>query len=138
MIIFDEFQVKTPKREVPLDLSNEIKKITKRSKIKEGVCRVFIPHTTAGISINENADPSVKKDISNFLEKLIPQGSGFGYSYKHGEGNSDAHIKSILTGNSIEILIHENQLMLGTWQGIFFTEFDGPRNRRVYVQIQGE
>ncbi|MHA2008179.1 MAG: secondary thiamine-phosphate synthase enzyme YjbQ [Promethearchaeota archaeon] len=136
--MFDEFQVKTPKREVPLDLSNEIKKITKRSKIKEGVCRVFIPHTTAGISINENADPSVKKDISNFLEKLIPQGSGFGYSYKHGEGNSDAHIKSILTGNSIEILIHENQLMLGTWQGIFFTEFDGPRNRRVYVQIQGE
>jgi secondary thiamine-phosphate synthase enzyme len=138
MIFFEEFRIKTPEREAILDITNEINKIVRDSTIREGVCRVFIPHTTAGITINENADPSVKKDISNFLGKLIPRGGGLGYPYKHGEGNSDAHIKCTLTGNSIEILVHEKRLMLGTWQGIMFTEYDGPRNRRVYVQVQGE
>ena len=138
MIFFEEFRVKSTEREVILDITNEINEIVRNSNIREGVCRVFIPHTTAGITINENADPSVKKDISYFLAKLIPRGGGLGYSYKHGEGNSDAHIKSSLTGHSVEVLIHNERIMLGTWQGIFFAEFDGPRNRRVYVQIQGE
>jgi len=138
MIIFNEFKVKTPEREVILDITNEIGDIVRESNLKNGVCRIFIPHTTAGITINENADPSVKKDIVNYLNKLIPRGGGLGYSYRHGEGNSDAHIKCSLTGHSVEILIHENQLMLGTWQGIMFAEYDGPRNRKVYVQIQGE
>ena len=138
MIIFEEFRIKSPEREALLDITNEINKIVRDSSVREGVCRVFIPHTTAGITINENADPSVKKDISNFLGKLIPRGGGLGYSYKHGEGNSDAHLKCTLTGHSIEILIHEKRLMLGTWQGVMFAEYDGPRNRRVYVQIQGE
>ena len=138
MIFYEEFRIKTPEREALLDITNEINKIVRDSSIREGVCRVFIPHTTAGITINENADPSVKKDISNFLGKLIPRGGGLGYSYKHGEGNSDAHIKCTLTGHSIELLIHEKRLMLGTWQGVMFAEYDGPRNRRAYVQIQGE
>ncbi len=138
MIEFNEIRVKTPEREIILDITSEISNIVRKCNIKEGVCRVFVPHTTAGITINENADPSVIRDISNYLNKLIPRGGGLGYSYKHGEGNSDAHIKCSLTGHSIELLIHENRLMLGTWQGIMFAEYDGPRNRRVYVQIHGE
>jgi len=138
MILFEEFRVKTPEREILLDITNEIRKILRDSIIEEGVCRVFVPHTTAGITINENADPSVIKDISNYLGKLVPSGGGFGYSFRHREGNSDAHIKCSLTGHSIELLIHKKRLMLGTWQGIMFAEYDGPRNRRVFVQIQGE
>jgi len=138
MIKFEEFKVRTPEREVILDITNEVSKIVRNCSINEGVCRIFVPHTTAGITINENADPSVIRDISNYLNKLIPKGGGLGYSYKHGEGNSDAHIKCSLTGHSVNILIHEKRLMLGTWQGIMFTEYDGPRNRRVYVQVHGE
>ena len=118
MIVFEEFRVNTPEREVLLEITNEITQIVKNSNINEGTCCVFVPHTTAGITINENADRSVMKDVSNYLAKLIPKGGGLGYSFKHGEGNSDAHIKSSLTGNSINILIHEGKLMLGTWQGI--------------------
>lgn len=138
MIIFDEFRVKTPERQVLIDVSHEIDQRVRKYNVKEGVCRVYIPHTTAGITINEKADPSVIKDISNYLSKLIPKGGGLGYSFKHGEGNSDAHIKCSLTGHSIDVLIHENRLMLGTWQGIMLAEYDGPRNRRVCMQIQGE
>ncbi len=138
MIVFEEFRVKTPEREVLLEITNEITRIVKNSTINEGTCRVFVPHTTAGITINENADRSVMKDVANYLNKLIPKGGGLGYYFKHGEGNSDAHIKCSLTGNSIGVLIHEGKLMLGTWQGIMLAEYDGPRNRKVYVQITGE
>jgi secondary thiamine-phosphate synthase enzyme len=138
MIIFEDFNLKTPEREVLLDITSEIDKIVKRSNIQEGVCRVFIPHTTAGVTINENADPSVKIDISKFFAKLIPKGGGLGYSFRHREGNSDAHIKCSLIGHSVEILIHKERLMLGVWQGIMFAEYDGPRTRRVFVQVQGE
>ncbi|MFX1590735.1 MAG: secondary thiamine-phosphate synthase enzyme YjbQ [Promethearchaeota archaeon] len=138
MIVFEELKVKTPSREILMDISNEIQNITRNSKVEEGVCRIFIPHTTAGITINENADPSVMRDIINYLNKLIPIGGSLGYSFKHREGNSDAHIKSSIIGPSLDILIHNGRLMLGTWQGIMFAEFDGPRNRKVYVQIQGE
>ena len=134
MIIFEELKVKTPKREVLINISNEISKIVKKSNVKEGVCRIFVPHTTAGVTINENADPAVMKDIINYLNKLIPQRSEF----SHMEGNSDAHIKSSLTGPSLDIIIHNGKLVLGTWQGIMFAEYDGPRHRKVYVQIQGD
>ena len=134
MIIFEELRVKTPKREVLLDITGNIKKFVKDSGVKEGLCRVFVPHTTAAITINENADPAVMKDIVTYLKKLIPQNSGF----FHMEGNSDAHIKTTLTGSSLDVLIHDGKLKLGTWQGIMFAEYDGPRNRKVYVQIQGE
>ena len=133
MIIFQKLSVKTSKREILIELTDKIRKIVKDSRIKEGVCRIFVPHTTAGITINENADPAVIKDIVNFLQKLIPKNSNF----SHLEGNSDAHIKSTLTGPSLEVLIHENNIVLGTWQGIMFTEYDGPRNRSVYVQVEG-
>ena len=138
MIVFEEFRVKTPQREILLEITNEIRRIVRNYNINEGVCRVFVPHTTAGITINENADPSVMKDVVNYLNKLIPKGGSLGYSFKHMEGNSDAHIKCSLTGSSIEMLIHNGKLMLGTWQGIMFAEYDGPRNRKVFVQIDGE
>lgn len=133
MIVFEEFRVKTPKREVLINITSEINKIVKNTNINEGVCRIFVPHTTAGVTINENADPAVMKDIISYLNKLIPQSAGF----SHMEGNSDAHIKSTLTGPSLEIIIHKGRLVLGTWQGIMFAEYDGPRNRKVYIQVQG-
>ena len=134
MIAFEEFRVKTPKREVLINITSDINKIVRNCNIEEGVCRIFVPHTTAGITINENADPAVMKDIINYLKKLIPQRSGF----SHMEGNSDAHIKSSLTGPSLDVIIHNGGLVLGTWQGIMFAEYDGPRHRKVYVQVQGE
>ena len=134
MIEFEELRVKTPKREVLINITSDINKIVRNSNIKEGVCRIFVPHTTAGITINENADPAVMKDIINYLNKLIPQRADF----SHMEGNSDAHIKSSLTGPSLDVIIHNGGLVLGTWQGIMFAEYDGPRHRKVYVQVQGE
>lgn len=137
MIKFEELRVKTPKREVLVNITGEVNNIVRNSNVNEGVCRIFVPHTTAGVTINENADPAVMSDIINFLKILIPQ-SGGQYSFRHMEGNSDAHIKSSLTGPSLDILIHNGRLVLGTWQGIMFAEYDGPRNRRVYIQLQGE
>ncbi|TXT62393.1 MAG: hypothetical protein BAJALOKI3v1_600014 [Promethearchaeota archaeon] len=134
MIKFKRIEVKTTEREILLDITDKIKKIVNESAIAEGVCRIFVPHTTAGITINENADPSVKHDIIQHLKELIPKNADF----SHREGNSDAHIKSTLIGPTLTVLIHEGSLILGTWQGLMFAEYDGPRNRKVYVQIQGE
>ncbi len=134
MIDLKMINIKTSQREILMDITREINNIVSESNIQNGVCRLFVPHTTAGITINENADPSVKKDIINFLGKLIPQNAGF----RHMEGNSDAHIKSTLVGPSLEILINNKRLVLGTWQGIMFAEFDGPRNRKLHIQLQGE
>jgi len=134
MIIFQELNVKTPKREILLNITGKINEIVRESTVKEGVCRLFVPHTTAGLTINENADPAVIKDVIMYLNKLIPQNSGF----SHMEGNSDAHIKTTLTGSNLEVIIHNGMLALGTWQGIMFAEYDGPRHRKVYVQLQGE
>ena len=138
MIIFEEFSIKSPKREILIDITEKIQGLINKSDIKEGICHIFIPHTTAGVTINENADPSVKEDIITYLSRLIPKNSGLNYSFKHSEGNSDAHIKSSLTGPSLEVIIHEGKLVLGTWQGIMFTEYDGPRHRKVFIQIEGE
>jgi len=137
MILFKEFRVKTRNREELIDITDEIQTIVRTSEMKEGICRVFVPHTTTGVTINENADPSVMKDIINYFSKMVPKGGGLGYRFRHMEGNSDAHVKCTLTGQSIELLIHDGRLMLGTWQGCFLAEFDGPRNRKVYVQVQG-
>jgi secondary thiamine-phosphate synthase enzyme len=101
------------------------------SGVKNGVCYVFIPHTTAGITINENADPDVIRDITRILERLVPE-SG---DYRHREGNSDAHLKAALLGSSVTLPIMDGRLGLGTWQGIYFCEFDGPRNRYVKIGI---
>jgi secondary thiamine-phosphate synthase enzyme len=134
MIELKTIKVKTPQREILVDITSEIARNISESNIQNGVCRLFVPHTTAGITINENADPSVKSDIISYLAKLIPQRAGF----KHLEGNSDAHIKSSLVGPSLEILINKGKLVLGIWQGIMFAEFDGPRSRKLHIQIQGE
>ena len=134
MIVLEEFRVKTLKREVLVNITSEINNIVKNTSINEGVCRIFVPHTTAGVTINENADPAVMKDIISYLNKLIPQRAGF----SHMEGNSDAHIKSSLTGSSLDVIIHKGKLVLGTWQGCYLAEFDGPRNRKIYVQVQGD
>jgi secondary thiamine-phosphate synthase enzyme len=124
-------EVITQKRTHFEDITDAIKRIVKEEGVKDGICCIYVPHTTAGVFINENADPDVKWDIEQALEKLVPWIS----DYKHMEGNAAAHIKSVLTGNSIFIPIKNGKLMLGTWQGIFFAEFDGPRDRKVIIKI---
>jgi len=113
------------------EITSRVSKIIKASGIKNGVCYIFVPHTTAGILVNEHADPSVVEDIRAQLEEMVPQKK----SYRHMEGNSPAHIKASLTGDSRALFIEEGKLVLGTWQGIFFCEFDGPRNRSVLVKL---
>jgi len=116
-----------------LDITSQVQQTLKESGIKEGILHIFIPHTTAGVTINEGADPSVKKDIIKELNKVIPLHD----NYAHMEGNSAAHIKSTLVGASEIVMIENGTLVLGTWQKIFFCEFDGPRHRKAYVSIQG-
>jgi len=127
-------EINTAKRTEFIDITSRVEKIVKDSKIKDGLCVVFCPHTTTGLTINENADPAVQKDIIKHLEELVPTDKG----YTHSEGNSDSHIKSSLLGSSLNIIIEDGSLALGTWQGIYFCEFDGPRNRNIYVKLIGE
>ena len=124
-------EVVTQKRTHFEDITDVIQEIIDESGIENGICYLYVPHTTAGIFINENADPDVKWDIEQTLEKLIPWVD----NYKHIEGNAAAHIKSVLVGTNTFIPIKNGKLMLGTWQGIFFAEFDGPRDRKVIVKI---
>ena len=127
----EKIKVSTTTRSDLIDITNDVQNIVNAKKVKNGVCFIFVPHTTAAVTINENADPSVIKDITNSLNKLIPAGRG----YSHAEGNSDAHIKSSILGSSINIFVSNGRLCLGTWQGIFFAEGDGPRNREVWVEV---
>ncbi|WP_029521884.1 secondary thiamine-phosphate synthase enzyme YjbQ [Persephonella sp. KM09-Lau-8] len=124
-------EVITQKRTHFEDITDEVQEVVDESGVQEGICYLYVPHTTAGIFINENADPDVKWDIEQTLEKLIPWEN----NYKHIEGNAAAHIKSVLVGTNTFIPIKNGRLMLGTWQGIFFAEFDGPRTRKVIVKI---
>jgi secondary thiamine-phosphate synthase enzyme len=117
-----------------IDITDKVQNALSESKIQSGICQVFIPHTTAGITINENADPSVKRDILKELNKVIP----FDDNYHHSEGNSAAHIKSSIIGVSLSLPVEDNRLQLGTWQGIYFCEFDGPRSRKIWVKILNE
>lgn len=113
------------------DITSIVNDIVAKSGVKSGVCYIFVPHTTAGVMVNEHADPDVVKDIIAQLDTMVPQHDG----YRHSEGNSPAHIKATLIGDSETLFIEEGRLVLGTWQGIFFGEFDGPRNRHIYVKI---
>lgn len=124
-------EIKTNKKTEFVDITDKINKILKEENAKNGVCYLYIPHTTAGITINENADPSVKEDIINTLDKIIPED----WNYEHLEGNSPAHIKSSLIGHSEIVFIENGELVLGNWQGIFLCEFDGPRKRKVFIKI---
>ena len=123
--------IRTTKRCEFVDITSHIRKIVAESKVKSGVCLIHVPHTTAGIIINENADPDVVRDIDGALKKLAPENS----SYRHMEGNADAHIKSVLVNPQTFVFIEDGKPVLGTWQGIFFCEFDGPRQRKVYIKI---
>ncbi len=136
VVELDKFTIKTPEREVLVDITQKVREIVSNGSVHEGVCRIFIPHTTAAVTINENADPDVKTDIIAILGEIAPQSGKV--RLQHCEGNSDAHLKSSIVGCCQEVLIHEKTLLLGTWQGIYFCEFDGPRARQVYVQLHGE
>ncbi len=134
-IVKEDFRISTKSRNQMIDITGQVRSFVSQSGISNGDVIVYCPHTTAAITINENADPSVPHDILLTLEELLPHHRP---GYRHSEGNSDAHCKSSLLGCSEQILIKEKSLDLGTWQGIFFCEFDGPRSRRVIVQIRGE
>jgi secondary thiamine-phosphate synthase enzyme len=123
--------VKTRARTELIDVTSDINQVIQKSGIEQGLCMLYVPHTTAAVTINESADPSVKSDMLMILNKIIPWEA----NYRHLEGNSAAHIKSTLVGPSELIAIENRNLVLGTWQGIFFCEFDGPRNRKLHVRI---
>lgn len=126
-----EIRISTTSRTELLDITSEVQKAVAESGVRDGVCHVYVPHTTAGITINENADPSVRQDILMELNKIVP----FQDNYRHLEGNAAAHIKASIVGSSETILVEAGKLLLGTWQGIFFCEFDGPRSRRVITRV---
>lgn len=134
MVWFSEISVRTTTRKEFVDITRKVIDAVRSSGIKNGILTLYVPHTTAAITINENADPSVKADIIENLARLIPEG----FHYKHVEGNADSHIQASIIGPSETVIINESRLLLGTWQGIFFCEFDGPRTRKVWVKIIGE
>ena len=126
------FQVKTRQRDQFVEITDEVGQVVARSQVRAGSVLVYVPHTTAGVTINENADPDVVHDMLLTLERLVPKDAS---GYRHAEGNSDSHVKASMMGSSCRVLIDEGKLVLGTWQGIYLCEFDGPRTRSVHVQV---
>jgi secondary thiamine-phosphate synthase enzyme len=114
-----------------IDITSHVNRVLEKRGVKEGICHIYVPHTTAAVTINENADPSVRKDIINELDRMVPWDG----RYAHMEGNAAAHIKATLVGSSVTVPISGGMLALGTWQGVYFCEFDGPRRREVFIQI---
>lgn len=123
--------LKTLKKIEFIDITPQVREVLASSGIKNGICLVYIPHTTAGVTINENAGPTVRADILMTLKNYAPDT----LAYSHVEGNSPAHIKASIIGSSVNVIVEDGHLILGTWQGIFFCEFDGPRNRKIYIKI---
>ena len=126
-----EIRVSTSSHTELVDITTDVQRAVSESGVEDGTCHIYVPHTTAGVTINENADPSVREDILMELNRVIPLQD----NYKHLEGNSAAHIKASIVGSSETILVERGRLVLGTWQGIFFCEFDGPRSRRVLTKV---
>jgi secondary thiamine-phosphate synthase enzyme len=124
-------RVKTNRRTQFVDITREVEQAVDESDVKSGVCHIYVPHTTAGVAINEHADPDVASDVEGIFDRLIPHKG----PYQHAEGNTDSHMKAILTGTSQTVFVANGKLALGTWQGIFLCEFDGPRQRSVLVKI---
>lgn len=124
-------EVRTAKRAEFVDITSQLQAIVRESGVQDGLCAVHVPHTTAGVTINENADPSVTQDILSKLGELVPRSS----QYAHAEGNSDSHIKASTMGFNLTLMVDGGRILLGTWQGIYLTEFDGPRTRRVLVKV---
>ena len=127
----EPIEVPTRERQVFHDITDKVQSIVTKAGIREGICFIFCPHTTAGVTFNENWDPSVRHDMGVGLDKISPQRA----EYRHGEGNSPAHLKSSLMGASQFVLVENGRLVLGRWQGIYLAEFDGPRRRKVYVKV---
>jgi len=128
------FSVKTRERDQFVEITDDVAQAVARSQIRSGAVVVYVPHTTAGVTINENADPDVVHDMLLTLKRLIPKELP---GYRHAEGNSDSHVKASMMGSSCRVLIEEGKLVLGNWQGIYLCEFDGPRTRSVHVQVNG-
>lgn len=129
-----QFTVRTHRRTEFIDITAQVRSAILESGVREGICVVYCPHTTGAITVNEHADPDVVADLGMALGRIAPHG----WDYQHAEGNSDSHIQCSLVGPSQTLIIHEGQLLLGTWQGVFFCEFDGPRQRHFYVKILGD
>lgn len=127
-----QFEVRTDRRSQMLNITTQVQRTVDDADVAQGMVTVFVPHTTAGITINENADPDVVHDMLEQLDQMVPWRQPF---YQHGEGNSAAHVKASMMGSSVTVLIERGQLVLGTWQGIYFCEFDGPRTRKVAVTV---
>jgi len=127
----DQIEVHTPKRSALVEITTQIQRLVVKSGVQDGICYIFIPHTTAGVIINENADPTVQSDLLAELDKMVPWEDG----YDHSEGNSAAHIKSSIVGASQFVFVSGGTLKLGTWQGIYLAEFDGPRTRKVWIKV---
>lgn len=130
MSVTKTLRIKTSRRTQFLDVTQDVLRAVQESGVKSGVCYVYVPHTTAGVAINEHADPDVASDVEGVLDRLVPHRG----PYRHGEGNSDSHAKAVLVGTSQVIFVENGRLLLGTWQGIFFCEFDGPRDRKLFVK----
>jgi secondary thiamine-phosphate synthase enzyme len=126
-------EIRTRAREEFLDLTAEVDSVVAASGVASGVCVVAVPHTTAGVTVNENADPDVRADLLMTLRRIVPDD----LPYAHAEGNSPAHVKAALIGSSVSLIVEGGRLKLGTWQGVFFCEFDGPRTRQVWVKVIG-
>ncbi|MGA2809996.1 MAG: secondary thiamine-phosphate synthase enzyme YjbQ [Candidatus Acidiferrum sp.] len=124
-------QIKTERRTQLVDVTPQVESVVTKAAAKTGICHLYVPHTTAAVTINEHADPDVAADVEGIFDRLVPLRG----PYKHGEGNSDSHMKAILVGASRTVFIENGRLLLGRWQGIFFCEFDGPRDRRLYVKV---
>jgi secondary thiamine-phosphate synthase enzyme len=125
-------RVKSRRRTEFVDVTDQVKRVVETSGVASGVCYVYVPHTTAGVTINEHFDPDVATDLEGVFERLAPRTG----AYRHAEGNSDSHAKAVLTGTSQMIFVEQGKLMLGQWQGVFFCEFDGPRERRIWVKVE--
>ena len=134
MTSLSSFNVRTSKQSEWLNITAETKKAVAASGVTEGICVVFVPHTTAAVTVNENADPDVPQDVNFALNQISPDRPEF----RHSEGNSAAHVKTSLVGPSMTLIVSEGKLVLGTWQGIWFNEYDGPRTRKVHVRILGD
>jgi secondary thiamine-phosphate synthase enzyme len=134
MTTLSEFNVRTGGQTDWINITSEVQKIVVASGVREGLCVVFVPHTTAAVTVNENADPDVPHDVNLALNMISPDRREF----RHGEGNSAAHTKTSLVGSSLTLIVTGSRLLLGTWQGIWFNEYDGPRTRKVHVRIMGE
>jgi len=125
--------IRTQAKEELRDITAQVERVVREEGLEEGICLVYVPHTTAGVLINENADPAVSEDIAMILDRLAPARG----PYRHAEGNSPAHVKASLVGSSVQIPVSGGRLQLGTWQGIMFCEFDGPRNREAWISLIG-